>query len=252
MDQLISIFSHNLNLNTVMHFMKIATRFVNLQKSKIIQLNTFRKLLGVHENKYESMRELTRNVISSSIEEVNDRADFIVNLVSIKQGRKVSGFELTVKNKNMLKKLDNTSTSWEDIKLYKEIKDTFGILSDSVLNNILNNYSENYVYEKINYVKKFAKKEDSGFYPIPYFITALKDDYILNKDQPNFQTMTNKTCQWENTLKHLQYDLNHWKKVLECAQTSNNPSQVNIIKTVTLQCEQKLQLHFLKKNNIED
>ena len=46
-----------------------------------------------------------------------------------------------------------------------------------MLNNILNNYSEEYMLEKIAYTKKYAKKESSGFYPIPYFISAIKHDY---------------------------------------------------------------------------
>lgn len=40
------------------------------------------------------MRELTRNVIRPSVEEVNDRSEFIVNLESIKAGRKITGFAM--------------------------------------------------------------------------------------------------------------------------------------------------------------
>ncbi len=80
------------------------TRFVNLQKRKIIQLSTFRKLCGVNENKYLSMRELTRNVINPSLEEVNDRAGFIVDIQNVKVGRKVTGFEISVESKTLATK----------------------------------------------------------------------------------------------------------------------------------------------------
>ena len=90
-----------------------STRFVNMTKGKIIQLDTFRKLLGVSDKKYSSMRELTRNVIKPAVEEVNDRAEFVVNLQPIKTGRRVSGYELTVNSK---KKSTPTSSDSTDKK----------------------------------------------------------------------------------------------------------------------------------------
>ena len=41
------------------------------------------------------MRELTRNVITPSVEEVNDRSNFIVSLETIRVGRKITGFEVS-------------------------------------------------------------------------------------------------------------------------------------------------------------
>lgn len=137
-------------------------------KNKIISLDTFRKILGVPEDKYPSMRELTRNVISPSLEEVNDRANFAVSLDPIRVGRKITGFEVLVKNKNTIIS-EVSCIDRENEQIHKEIKSTFGILNESILENIINNYSEEYIQEKINYTKKYAKRADRFLsYPIFY------------------------------------------------------------------------------------
>lgn len=238
-----SKYSHSLYENS--------TRFVNLQKNKVIQLDTFRKLLGVHENKYPSMREFTRNVIIPSLEEVNDRADFIVNLENLKIGRKIIGFELSVNSKKKSIQTDKQIDVFEKEKASHEIKQTFGILSHSILENILKNYTEEYILEKITYTRKYAKKEKSGFYPVPYFISALRDDYKLNEknqfqDQCLQGNLFDEKCLWANKLNHLQLDFNHWKKTLEFAEINKNILQIDKIKKIVAQCEENLKQHYLE------
>ncbi|HAU0827458.1 TPA: replication initiation protein, partial [Legionella pneumophila] len=92
-----------------------------------ISLDTFRKILGVPEDKYPSMRELTRNVISPSLEEVNDRANFAVSLDPIRVGRKITGFEVLVKNKKNTIISEVSCIDRENEQIHKEIKSTFGI-----------------------------------------------------------------------------------------------------------------------------
>jgi len=70
------------------HFTKMH-KIVNLHKSKVVQLDTLRKLLGVDDIKYASMRRIYKKCDLPSVEEVNDRADFIVKLDSIKQVKKL-------------------------------------------------------------------------------------------------------------------------------------------------------------------
>ena len=158
------------------------TRFVHLQKNKIIQLATFRKLLGVNENIYPSMRELKRNVIRPAVEESNDRSGFVINLSDVKLGKKTTGFELSVQTKKKIPQIKEENSFTEHEKTYNEIAKTFGKISDYVLHNIFKNYSEKYISEKIVYTKRYAKKSSSGKFPIPYFISALRDDYRSNQD----------------------------------------------------------------------
>ena len=225
-----------------------STRFVNLQKNKVIQLETFRKILGVQENKYQSMRELTRNVIAPSVEEVNDRANFFVSLEAVKNGRKIIGFEVVVKSKKKSIVIDNADSTCKNERIYKEIKHAFGIISESVLKNILNNYSEEYLLEKIAYTKKYAKKESSGFYPIPYLISAIKHDYKF-KEAHQAKNAGEKTqdefIEWNNKLSLLQSDLRHWEDRLVCANASKKESDIKAIESVISNCQEKIKHHYL-------
>ena len=228
-----------------------STRFVNLQKSKIIQIDTFRKLFGVNKNKYPSMRELTRNVIKPSLEEVNDRAEFMVDLKSVRAGRKITGFELIVKSKKKIFSSKSQIKNQEQSDLRKAIKQEFGTISETVLENLLNSYTEKYIFEKISYTKKHAKKEKSGFHPIPYFISALKNDYKSSEQQSEERKeqkkITEHVCVWREKLHSLQIDLGYWRRHLEYAEASSNLSRVENAKKNIQQYEENLQQHLLKQ-----
>lgn len=225
-----------------------STRFVNLQKNKIVHIDIFRKTLGVQADKYSSMRELTRNVITPSVEEVNDRANFIVKLEAVKSGRKIIGFEVCVKNKKKSISSEVSLNSSENERIYTEIKETFGLLNEAVLENIINNYSEEYILEKISYTKKYAKKESNGFYPIPYFISAIKYDYKFKEEyQPQNpqEKVVDERVEWNNKLNFLQADLDHWEKLFKY---SNNESQIKNMESVIARCKEKIKEHLEQSN----
>lgn len=225
-----------------------STRFINLQKNKIIPLDTFRNILGVPEDKYPSMRELTRNVISPSLEEVNDRASFVVSLDPIRIGRKITGFEVLVQNKKHTPASEVKCI--EKDKIHAEIKTTFGALSESILENIINNYSEEYIQEKINYTKKCTKKESTGFYPIPYFISALKHDYKFKDDtklEGAYEKESNDEIEWKNKLFALQQDLNHWERLLGFTKPGDNQEHITKMQNFVFAAQEKLKQHYLEK-----
>jgi plasmid replication initiation protein len=225
-----------------------STRFVNLQKNKIIQLDLFRKLLGVNEDKYTNIRELTRNVISPALEEVNDRADFEVKLDAIKMGRKITGFELSVTSKKTTASVHENSGSTKE-NLMSQIKQHFGNIVPHVLANILKSYSEEYIIEKMLYTVKHAKKDFTGNYPVPYFISALKNDYksteqVEKNTVPTFKIADIMTL-WKEKWVLLRDDLVHWKKLEEFAIANNNSFQIKNTQTIITQCEEKLREHLL-------
>lgn len=228
-----------------------STRFVHLQKSKIIQLDTFRKLLGVHESKYPSMRELTRNVIKPSLEEVNDRAGFVVNIEKVRLGRKVTGFEISVQSKNKTLAANKGPKSDKQGRVLETIRQVFGKVSESVLENVLKNYSEKYILEKISYTKQHTKKEKTGFYPTAYFISALRYDYKSSEqciEENKGQIVSNNhRNEWHDKLHALQSDLGHWHRHLEYAQASKNQSLAENAKKILSECEARLQQHLLEQ-----
>lgn len=232
-----------------------STRFINLQKNKVIQLETFRKILGVQNDKYINVRELTRNVISPSIEEVNDRSDFVVSLETMKNGRKTTGFEVSIKSKKKIIITNDVSNTQQHEKVRKEIKQEFGVISESVLNNILNNYSEEYLLEKIAYTTKYAKKESSGFYPIPYFISAIKHDYKFKETHQTEKVgekVHDEFIAWNSKLSLLQSDLRHWEDRLACANASRKEAEIKAIEGVVANCQEKIKHHYLDQSLLNE
>jgi len=219
-----------------------STRFVNLHKNKTIQLDTFRKMLGVNSDKYPTMREFTRNVILPSVEEVNDRADFIVSLENVKQGRKITGFTLLVED-NKKSKPSNAKNFIEDSVLKKEMTEIFGMINKRVFEDIVINYSEEYIRDKINYTKKHVKKDGFGYYPIAYFISALKGDYRSISETPSENLKKNDPIKEDLNVKldRLHSDINHWKKMLQYANKKNNTKEIENIKNIILNYERDLQ-----------
>jgi len=230
-----------------------STRFVNLNKRRVVSLITFKKLLGVSPDRYDNLRELNRNVILPSVEEVNDRSDFLVNIKKIKTGKMVTGFEWSVDKKEttLLAKDDKKKGKEKVIKLIGEY---FGSVSKTIIDNIISSYSEEYILEKIYYTKEKKQKDVSGYYPIPYFISALRDDYKVNSPLKKGSSIEEGQSQsshvekeWCRNLSDLKSDLAHWQKHLAYAKESSNLLLKNTTQKVIMQCKEKIRKHFIKK-----
>ena len=228
-----------------------STRFVNMQKGKIIQLETFRKLLGVSDEKYSTMRELTRNVIKPAIEEVNDRAGFVVDLQPLRMGRKVTGFELKVNPKQKCVSKQDAITDDDTQEILDEIAKHFGKISDSVLNNVLRNYSHEYLYQKIAYTKQHVKKDKTGFYPVAYFMSAIKNDYKsseqLSDDNKVQRKINEEDQQWQHKLRELSCEVEHWKRLLDVVSNSKNTNMKENYENLIRSSENKLKKHLLQR-----
>lgn len=228
-----------------------STRFVNLEKSKFIQLDVVKKLLGINENSYcgNNIRELTRSVLKPAIEEVNDRSSFIVNLDPVRLGRSTTGFEIVVVNKD-----SNISSRINRGGLTNEIKLVFQEISDKTLQWIISNYSAEYIKEKIKYTKDYAKKDSEGNYPVRYFISALKQDYKPKITlKPLNEIESNNEDNSQAILFDLQSELEHWKRNLDILNASVRGDRTNIGLTEKLisKCEEKIRNHKLEHPHLE-
>jgi plasmid replication initiation protein len=221
------------------------TRLVNLQKEKIISLDIFRKMLGVPESKYLTMRELTRNVIRPSLEEVNDKADFRIDLESMKVGSKIIGFKIAAVNK-----ITDVSSLKSKKTLVNIINETFGELRQAILIDILKNYSEAYILEKIEYTKKYARRESSGLHPIRYFISALKGDYVSNNTLSKIilgDGNDSDISKWIENLKTLKSNAEHWERMLAKAEIENNEYNIQTIREIHTKSKAELEKHYLQR-----
>ena len=74
-------------------------------KTPTIELQEFRKRLGVLDNEYLRMAHLKERVLELSIKQINEHTDITVKYEQHKKGRSISGFSFTFKQK----KKDNPS-----------------------------------------------------------------------------------------------------------------------------------------------
>lgn len=223
-----------------------STRFLNLNKNKVIELDTFRKLLGVDPNKYPSMREFTRNVINPSVEEVNDRSDFVVHLDTIRMGRKITAYELMVtpkKKAEIVCDVENKKDT-NDV-LLNDLKHAFGKIGDTIIHNIFLSYSDEYIAEKLRYTKKVAKKNAEGLFPVAYFMSALKNDYKSPEQLVEQEQVKTSKAQdeWVVTEQNLQREIHHWKRIFNHSPTDTN-------RQIVSNCEEKLRQHHLSRSSI--
>ncbi|HAU0346507.1 TPA: initiator RepB protein, partial [Legionella pneumophila] len=92
--------------------------------------------------------------------------------------------------------------------------------------------------------------ERTGFYPIPYFISALKYDYKFkeeSKPDGSQEKESNEQIEWEKKLFALQAELNHWEKLSGYTKAGDNQEHVKNMQKFVLETQEKLKQHYLEK-----
>lgn len=84
---------------------EILTQYKAL-KSRILSVSDLRILLELYE-KYFEFKELKRNVIDPSIEEINEKSDLLVDYKLIKKGRSIDSIEFIIKDKRKIKNVNS-------------------------------------------------------------------------------------------------------------------------------------------------
>ena len=68
-------------------------------KTPIIEIQEFRKKLGVLDTEYKQMNDFKKRVLDPSINQINDKTDIKVKVEQHKTGRTISGFSFKFKQK---------------------------------------------------------------------------------------------------------------------------------------------------------
>ncbi len=149
---------------------------------------------------------------------------------------------------------DHLKDVTNDSKILAVISAEFGKMHDRVLDNIIRGHSEEYILEKIDYTKNKTQKGATGFYPVGYFISALKHDYksssAKNKPKPEPEKAVERPAKersWSEGLSELKISKAHWQKMLEFAKRGGNPQTIAGIEAIVSECRRKLNLHLLEK-----
>lgn len=145
-------------------------RYRNIGYTRIFDIPTFRKLMGVGETEYLEFFALKRRVIHIATKEVNQYADFDVEAEYEKQGRSITAIKFSIKNKPEV--LVASPSPLED-----KLKNYFA-LAQKDIDKHLKKYGALYVEEKMNTIinsdsfKKGLIKNMAG-----YLKAALADDF---------------------------------------------------------------------------
>ncbi|MHA3050693.1 replication initiation protein RepM [Acinetobacter sp. ANC 4639] len=84
-------------------------------KTPIFSVHEFRNQMGIQEDEYSRIEALKRRVIEEPIKQINNFTDILVEYEQHKNGRSITGFSFTFKQKRKSLLLDNKKTS--DIQL---------------------------------------------------------------------------------------------------------------------------------------
>ena len=153
-------------------------RFLRVKRTSWLTLELFRSLMGLSKSQYPQFKELKRNVISVAIKEINLKSDIYVEAEFRKSGRQIAAIRFHIlENENYKPKFKKKSVNSENttpinsVSLKDNLVLNFG-LSTKQADQIINNYSENYILEKINLVQNKKAKNKAA-----YIISAIRDDY---------------------------------------------------------------------------
>ena len=156
-------------------------RYRNLQSTKWFDLQQFRKLMGVADEKYKLFKDFKKRVIDKAIDEVNTYSDISIQVVYGKVGRRVQKLRFLINERPKKARLGAASpplTQPQDLSsLSKHIQKEFS-LSQLHANKLVSEYGESYLDEKIKYVKStkiYKTKKGAGL--AAYFVSAVKNDY---------------------------------------------------------------------------
>ena len=113
-------------------------------KTPVIELDEFRKRLGVLDTEYQRMDILKRGVLELSISQINEHTDIIADYVQHKAGRVITGFSFTFTQKKA-KKNEKPTTKHKAIKqeeqldwMTTDILERFQSLSEEQQAEVLN------------------------------------------------------------------------------------------------------------------
>jgi plasmid replication initiation protein len=87
----------------------------NQSKTPIIELKEFRKKMGILDNEYEHMHDFKSRVLDIAILQINKHTDINVSYEQYKQGRVITGFSFTFKQKNTTENKKTKSKKGEDL-----------------------------------------------------------------------------------------------------------------------------------------
>ena len=153
-------------------------RFLSIRKTPWLEIDNFRKLMGVEPNKYTIFRDFKRRVIDKAVDEVNIHADFTVEVEYKKEKKAVSKIRFLITNKTFVQRLSNLNSSFVE-----QMVEEFGLTLKKA-KEYINDYGEDYIKEKIDIIRnQKTYKNGTIKHPSLYLDKAIKDNFKPEKQK---------------------------------------------------------------------
>ncbi|WP_171180369.1 replication initiation protein [Ruegeria sp. HKCCD8929] len=148
-------------------------RFVRTGSTGWWAIDVFRKLMGVDGSSYyESFKHLNAKIIKTAVTEVNKSSDIVIEPEFRKKGRAVTDIRFLIReNPQMAMFQIDDSDGIRNLSVYKALRGQ-GV-SDRLARQWIAEHGEDYVQEKLDYVKGQGDVKST----VGYLSAALRDDY---------------------------------------------------------------------------
>lgn len=179
-------------------------RYQNIRQTPSLEIETFRKLMGVGLNVYPIFRDFKRRVIDTAIAEVNAYAPITVSVTYKKQGRKVTALQFQIQKKD--EPISEPVFPPEKCAQYG--------ITQQQYQQLRSLYTEDYILEKIKIIESSSSFKSGKIINLAkYLVKALKEDY--RSPQSSKQLMGGEQVQKQREDQHIQYRKYQDKEILK-------------------------------------
>ena len=162
-------------------------RYRGLPHTRWLNMELFKKLMGVPAGKYDIFRDFKRRVLDKSIDEVNTYSDLIIAPEFIREGRKVVRLRFKLKERAKKSRLGNHKTTLPAISPLKDKLTSVFQLNDEQALGLLTEYAHEFIHEKVALIESSKPFQEGKIQSLSaYLLSALKHNYRSpkNKSQP--------------------------------------------------------------------
>lgn len=171
-------------------------RYQDIGQTPLFELDKFRRLMGVEDEKYKIFRDFKTRVLDKAVEEVNKYSPLKVEAILKKQNRQVIAIQFlisreSIKSASKIVSIENTT------ELSSRLKNQYG-LSQKQAQELIKNHDEPYIVEKINIIESSASYHAGKIKNLgKYLLCALEEDYqpikasVMKQHMPKERTRLN-------------------------------------------------------------
>jgi len=155
-----------------------STRYRGLPFTKWFEIETFRKIMGVPQDKYTVFRDFKRRVLDKSVEEVNTYSDLFVTPEISREGKRVIKIRFALKERAKKIRLGNhTATTQVCSGIHRELQTDYGFSAEHV-QQLLQDYDPDFITEKMQLIQSSPNYQRGKVHNLAgYLLSALKGNY---------------------------------------------------------------------------